>query len=154
MAKEKKNFPTFDEIVFEKRNKAYGAFDLRKKYQRTVIISTLLGVIIICTAVIVPYIKAKNIAQIATSAQDAVGAAAQTLHHGQIGFGIAHQLAQIDFFRGARQPHATVFPPLRLNPPAFGEQVGDFHQVSLGNLVVLSNFRDGTEPVFVLAQVH
>lgn len=65
MAKEKKNFPTFDEIVFEKRNKAYGAFDLRKKYQRTVIISTVLGVIIICTAVIVPYIKAKNIAQIA-----------------------------------------------------------------------------------------
>ena len=65
MAKEKKYFPTLDELVFEKRNKEYGAFDLRKKYSRTVILSTLIGIIIIAAAVIIPYIKAKNLAQIA-----------------------------------------------------------------------------------------
>lgn len=83
-----------------------------------------------------------------------MGATAQALHHGQIGFCIAHQLAQIDIFRSTRQPHPAIFPALRLNPAAFGQQVGDFHQVGLGNLVVLGNFRDGAKPVFVLAQIH
>jgi periplasmic protein TonB len=65
MAKEKKYFPSFDDIVFDKRNKEYGAYDLRKKYSRTVMISTIIGIIIISTAVIVPYIRAKSLAQIA-----------------------------------------------------------------------------------------
>ncbi|HPT11671.1 MAG TPA: hypothetical protein PLP69_03530, partial [Bacteroidales bacterium] len=62
MAKERKHIPTFDDIVFEKRNKEYGAFDLRKKYKRNVTISTAIGIVIIGAAVIIPYIRAKNIA--------------------------------------------------------------------------------------------
>ena len=34
MAKEKINAPAFDDIVFEDRNKEYGAYKLRKKYNR------------------------------------------------------------------------------------------------------------------------
>lgn len=64
MAKDKKRYPDFDDIVFEGRNKEYGAYDLRKKYSRTMSLSILIGIIVILTAAIVPYIKAKNIAQI------------------------------------------------------------------------------------------
>ncbi|MBE0679700.1 MAG: energy transducer TonB, partial [Bacteroidales bacterium] len=64
MAKEKKRYPSFDDIVFEGRNKEYGAYDLRKRYSRTMSLSILIGIIVILTAAIVPYIKAKNIAQI------------------------------------------------------------------------------------------
>ena len=62
MANEKKRYPSFDDIVFEGRNKEYGAYDLRKRYTRTMSISMLIGIIVILTAAIVPYIKAKNIA--------------------------------------------------------------------------------------------
>lgn len=58
MAKEDKA-PAFDDIVFEERNKEYGAYQLRKKYKRNVAISLLIGVIILCTAVITPYLNAK-----------------------------------------------------------------------------------------------
>jgi protein TonB len=64
MAKEKKRYPSFDDIVFEGRNKEYGAYDIRKRYSRTMSLSILIGIIVILTAAIVPYIKAKNIAQI------------------------------------------------------------------------------------------
>ncbi len=64
MANEKKRYQSFDDIVFEGRNKEYGAYDLRKRYSRTMSISILIGIIVILTAAIVPYIKAKNIAQI------------------------------------------------------------------------------------------
>ena len=40
MAKEKMKAPAFDDIVFEDRNKEYGAYKLRKKYSRTMIICT------------------------------------------------------------------------------------------------------------------
>jgi protein TonB len=59
MAKEKINAPAFDDIVFEVRNKEYGAYKLRKSYNRTVIVSLLIGIIIIGTAIITPYINAK-----------------------------------------------------------------------------------------------
>ena len=59
MAKEKLIVPAFDEIVFETRNKEYGAYKLRTKYNRTVIIALLVGIVIIATAVITPYINAK-----------------------------------------------------------------------------------------------
>jgi len=52
--------PTFDDIVFENRNKEYGAYQLRKKYNRVVLIATLIGSAIIATAVIVPYINASR----------------------------------------------------------------------------------------------
>jgi protein TonB len=59
MAKEKRNAPAFDDIVFEVRNKEYGAYRLRKKYNRNVLIGLLIGIIIIGTAIITPYINAK-----------------------------------------------------------------------------------------------
>lgn len=64
MAKEKQNYPSFDEVVFEKRNKVYGAFDLRRKYHKTVLFSTIVGVIVIAAAVIIPYTKATREANI------------------------------------------------------------------------------------------
>ncbi len=42
--------PAFDDIVFEIRNKEYGAYRLRKKYNRNVIIALLIGIIIMATA--------------------------------------------------------------------------------------------------------
>jgi len=59
MAKEKKFIPKFDDIVFELRNQEYGAYRLRKKYSRNVMIGMLIGILIIGTAVITPYLNAK-----------------------------------------------------------------------------------------------
>lgn len=59
MANEKIKAPAFDDIVFEDRNKEYGAYTLRKRYNRTVIIAMLVGIIIIATAIITPYLNAK-----------------------------------------------------------------------------------------------
>jgi protein TonB len=59
MAKDKMNAPAFDEIVFETRNKEYGAYKLRKRYNRTMIVAMLIGILIIATAVITPYLNAK-----------------------------------------------------------------------------------------------
>ena len=59
MAKEKVKAPAFDDIVFEERNKEYGAYKLRKKYNRTVIVALLIGILILGTAVITPYLNAK-----------------------------------------------------------------------------------------------
>ncbi|MCX6255905.1 MAG: energy transducer TonB [Bacteroidia bacterium] len=59
MIKDSKRIPNFDDIVFEERNKEYGAYQLRKKYSLTVILSLLIGIIIIGTAIITPYLNAK-----------------------------------------------------------------------------------------------
>jgi protein TonB len=59
MAKVKVNAPAFDDIVFEARNKEYGAYSLRKKYNRTVLFALAIGIIILATAIITPYINAK-----------------------------------------------------------------------------------------------
>lgn len=61
MAKEKITVPNFDDIVFEIRNKEYGAYRLRKKYNRNILIATLIGVIILSTAIITPYLNAKAV---------------------------------------------------------------------------------------------
>jgi len=59
MANEKNKAPAFDDIVFENRNKEYGAYTLRKKYNRNVMIALLIGVIIMGTAIIAPYLNTK-----------------------------------------------------------------------------------------------
>jgi protein TonB len=59
MVKEKINAPAFDDIVFEERNKEYGAYRLRKRYNRNVSISLLIGILILATAIITPYLNAK-----------------------------------------------------------------------------------------------
>ena len=60
MVIDKQFIPTFDDIVFENRNQEYGAYQIRKKYNRVVLISTLIGIIVIGLIVIVPYIRASN----------------------------------------------------------------------------------------------
>jgi protein TonB len=57
MAKEKIKAPTFDDIVFEIRNKEYGAYTLRKKYSRNLLIGMIIGVIILGSAIIGPYLN-------------------------------------------------------------------------------------------------
>jgi periplasmic protein TonB len=59
MAKENVKAPDFDDIVFEDRNKEYGAYKLRTKYNRTVLVSMAIGTIILGTVVITPFINAK-----------------------------------------------------------------------------------------------
>ena len=59
MAKESMNIPAFNDIVFKARNKEYGAYKLRTKYNRTVLVALLIGVLILATAIITPYISAK-----------------------------------------------------------------------------------------------
>jgi protein TonB len=59
MAKDLKRIPEFDDIVFEIRNKEYGAYVLRKKYNNTVIVALLISIIIIGAAIITPYLSAK-----------------------------------------------------------------------------------------------
>jgi len=59
MERELNRIPSFDDIVFENRNKEYGAYKLRKKYNRNVIIALIIGILILGTAVITPYLNAK-----------------------------------------------------------------------------------------------
>jgi len=59
MAKEKIKAPPFDEIVFENRNKEYGAYVLRKKYVKYLTIGMLIGIFVTSAAIVGPYINAK-----------------------------------------------------------------------------------------------
>jgi periplasmic protein TonB len=59
MAKDKIKAPAFDEIVFESRNKEYGAYKLRKRYNTNLFIAMLIGIVVLSTAVITPYLNAK-----------------------------------------------------------------------------------------------
>ena len=48
--------PDFDDLLFEKRNKDYGAYLLRKKYNSVVITGTVIGSLIFALAVIIPFL--------------------------------------------------------------------------------------------------
>lgn len=61
MLKKNHETPDFDDIIFMARNKNYGAYFVRKKYPRTVIISLLIGVIIMTTGIVLPFITAKSL---------------------------------------------------------------------------------------------
>ncbi|MBN1159351.1 MAG: energy transducer TonB [Bacteroidales bacterium] len=54
----KKEVLTFDDIVFEFRNKTYGSYWLRKRFGRYVFIGFILALIAVSSAVAVPFIKA------------------------------------------------------------------------------------------------
>jgi protein TonB len=58
MENELKITPSFDDIVFENRNKEYGAYNIRKKYNRTVLWAMLVGVTILGSIIITPYVMA------------------------------------------------------------------------------------------------
>jgi protein TonB len=72
--------PSFDDIVFENRNKEYGAYQLRKKYNRVVLIATVIAVIIMATVIIVPYIQAsRNASHKARTANEVIAEMANDL---------------------------------------------------------------------------
>lgn len=60
MTQESRRVPNFDDIVFENRNRNYGAYLIRKKNKRDVITSILIGSIVMVTAIIIPYINARS----------------------------------------------------------------------------------------------
>lgn len=57
--KEMERIPDFDDIVFEIRNKEYGAYMLRRRYNRNVAISMLIAIVIITASTIAPYLSAR-----------------------------------------------------------------------------------------------
>ncbi|MEI6049925.1 MAG: energy transducer TonB [Bacteroidota bacterium] len=46
----------FDDLLFESRNKDYGAYQLRKRYNSVVIAGIILASLLVCVAVVFPYI--------------------------------------------------------------------------------------------------
>jgi len=58
MAEYKNEYYTLEDIVFEQRNKAYGAYDLRQKYRKYILLAFLISFTIIGTAVVTPLIQA------------------------------------------------------------------------------------------------
>ena len=61
MEKYTENYTEFDDIVFRNRNMEYGAYMLRKSYNRIVIISILIGSLIMATSIITPYLNARSL---------------------------------------------------------------------------------------------
>ncbi len=53
------NNPTLDDIVFENRNKSYGAYDLRTNYRSVLTKSFIFGTILFCVAAITPFVIMK-----------------------------------------------------------------------------------------------
>lgn len=51
--------PKFEDLVFEGRNKEYGAYTIREKYNATVVWAIIAGVFIAGSAVVAPYVQAK-----------------------------------------------------------------------------------------------
>lgn len=51
--------PGLDEIVFENRNKAYGAYDLRTNYRSMLTKAFILGTLLFCIAAITPFVIMK-----------------------------------------------------------------------------------------------
>lgn len=59
MVKNLKIVPDFDDIIFAQRNKDYGAYELRRRYNRNVIVSLLIGIIIMASVCIAPFLGAR-----------------------------------------------------------------------------------------------
>ena len=51
--------PSLDEIVFEHRNKEYGAYDLRTSYKKILTRSLVIGTLLFCIAAITPFVVMK-----------------------------------------------------------------------------------------------
>lgn len=51
--------PSLDEIVFEHRNKNYGAYDLRTSYKKILTRSLIIGTLLFCIAAITPFVVMK-----------------------------------------------------------------------------------------------
>jgi len=55
MKKNKEKVPDFDDIIFRDRNKDYGAYDLRRRYNSTMSISLVVGLSFSISLVLVPF---------------------------------------------------------------------------------------------------
>ena len=55
MARDKDNIPGFDDIVFESRNRDYGAYVLRKKYPRAILTGVLISLFVGSASVLLPF---------------------------------------------------------------------------------------------------
>lgn len=55
MEKDLRNIPGFDDIVFESRNKEYGAYLLRKKYPRALLAGTIISLVAGASSVLLPF---------------------------------------------------------------------------------------------------
>jgi protein TonB len=55
-----RNTLNFDDLLFKSRNKAYGAYQLRKKYNSVLISGIILGSLIMSCLIILPFILTKN----------------------------------------------------------------------------------------------
>ncbi len=53
----KEKIPDFDDLIFENRNKEYGAYQLRKKYNSFVIIGIIISIVLVTSAVIYPFLN-------------------------------------------------------------------------------------------------
>jgi protein TonB len=51
---------SFDDLVFEHRNKEYGAYLIRKKYSRTIIIALIICLLLSITTVVIPFVVYKS----------------------------------------------------------------------------------------------
>jgi periplasmic protein TonB len=60
MKQERRNIPDFDDLVFESRNKDYGAYRLRKDYKWILAVSTFIAVFIACSLTIIPFYIEKS----------------------------------------------------------------------------------------------
>jgi len=45
-----------DDLLFEKRNRDYGAYQLRKRYNGVMVSAIIIGLAIVCSAVIIPFV--------------------------------------------------------------------------------------------------
>ncbi len=50
----------FDDLLFEKRNKEYGAYQLRKKYNAVIVAGVILSSLLISAAVLLPFILSRT----------------------------------------------------------------------------------------------
>jgi protein TonB len=55
-----RNVLDFDDLLFESRNRDYGAYQLRKRYNSVVIAGIIFGTVLICSAVMLPFILAPH----------------------------------------------------------------------------------------------
>jgi periplasmic protein TonB len=55
-----RNMLDFDDLLFEKRNREYGAYQLRKRYNRVITFSVLAAVLLFSSAFIVPFLIKPN----------------------------------------------------------------------------------------------
>jgi protein TonB len=52
---ENSNIPSFDDLIFESRNREYGAYQLRRRYNATLVIGIVASSLLACAMVLIPF---------------------------------------------------------------------------------------------------